>query len=95
MFLTLPALAIAAADRADYRRLLVALSTIVLLNLNFFEGFGEDIGFALPRSITFIDATVLLAAANVAAFIWHVRLFRRLCGQAPAPVPAATSDVCP
>ena len=95
MFLVLPVLAMVAVECPPYRRLLALLSAVVILNLNFFEGFGEGIGFALPRSITFIDATVLLAAANVAAFIWHVRLFRRLCGQAPAPVPAATSDVCP
>ena len=77
MSFALPALAVVAAERVAYRRLLLVLSAVVALNLNLFAGFGSDIGFALPRSITSIDATVVLAIVNVAALVGHVRLFAR------------------
>jgi hypothetical protein len=91
LFLALPLLAIIAAERRAYRWLLAVLSAIAALNLNLFYGFGDGIGFALPRSATIVDATVLLAVANISAFAWHARLFVEQCGSrtpAMAPVPA-------
>jgi hypothetical protein len=89
LFLALPFLAIIAAEQRPYRWFLAVLSAIVALNLNLFYGFGDGIGFALPRSATIIDATVLLALANVSAFAWHARLFVEQCGsRTPATEPA-------
>jgi hypothetical protein len=87
--LALPLLAVVSASEVRYRALFAAISTVVFLNLNFFYGFGEGVGYALPRAATFIDATVLLAAVNVCALAWHMRLFGSLCvnerrGRVPA-----------
>jgi hypothetical protein len=72
----LPFLAIAAALWPDARRLFYAVSAIVLLNLNLFYGFGEGVGFAIPRGVLPPDASVWLALANTAALAWHARLVR-------------------
>jgi hypothetical protein len=80
LVLVLPVLALIAAYRAEYRRLLVALSAIIALNLMFFYGFGMHTRFELARSLTIVDGTVLLALANIAAFVWHARVFSRVCG---------------
>ena len=42
--------------------------------------------YALPRTLMFIDATVLLAAVNVGALVWHLRLFVRECLESPPRV---------
>jgi hypothetical protein len=75
-FLVLPFLAVAAATRPRFRWLFAALSVIVALNLDMFYGFGMGVGYALPRSLTGVDATVLLSAANVAALLWFARVLR-------------------
>lgn len=80
--LSLPIVVLIAVDERAYRRLLVVLSTIVALNLNFFYGFDGDGTLALPRAATFIDATVLLSVANVCALVWHARLVAGRCSPA-------------
>jgi hypothetical protein len=72
-----PLLALASAGRPAFRPVFFAVSAIFALNLNLFYGFGEDVGFALPRGITLIDATVVLALVNCAALAWHARVLRR------------------
>jgi hypothetical protein len=76
-FLVLPFLAVAAAVMPRFRGLFVVLSAIVALNLNMFYGFGMGVGYALPRGLTGLDGTVLLAVANVAALVWFGRAFGR------------------
>ena len=66
LFLALPLLAIVAASRPQYRTLFLAVTGIAALNLNLMYGFGEEIGYAIPRSLTGIDATVIVAALNCA-----------------------------
>jgi hypothetical protein len=72
-----PLLALAAAGRPAFRPVLYAVSAIFALNLNLFYGIGEDVGYALPRGMTIIDATVVLAIVNCIALVWHARVLRR------------------
>jgi len=72
-----PLLALAAAGRPAFRPVLFAVSAIFALNLNLFYGIGEDVGYALPRGITIIDATVVVAVVNCIALVWHARVLRR------------------
>ena len=52
---------------------------IFTLNLNLFYGISENVGYALPRTLTVVDATVLLAVANCAALLWHASVFKGEC----------------
>lgn len=88
LFAAVPFLVLAAAGLPTLRPICVFLSAIVALNLNLFYGFGEGIGYALPRAVTVIDATILLAVVNCAALWWHAALFARECSTAAASRPA-------
>jgi hypothetical protein len=77
LFLAVPLLALAASLRPAFRGILLAVTAVTALNLNLIYGFGQGIGGALPRGLLGVDATVLLAAANLAAFAWHVRVLAR------------------
>jgi hypothetical protein len=85
-----PLLVLAAAGRPAFRSILFLVSAIVALNLNLFYGFGA--GYALPRTLTVIDATVVLAAINCAALWRHALVLKRQCSTAAeyrqSPVPA-------
>ena len=81
LFLALPLLAIVAATEPQYRTLFLAVTGIAALNLNLLYGFGEGVGYAIPRTLTGIDPTVIVAALNCAALAWHAAIFRRLAGQ--------------
>ena len=77
LFAAVPLLAIAAAGRPRYRGLLFALSAVFALNLNLFYGISEYIdGWAVPRSLTIVDMTVVLAVINCGLFVWHARILR-------------------
>ena len=76
LYAALPLLALAAAGRPAFRPVLVVVSAIFALNLNLFYGFGEDVGYALPRGITIVDATVVLAVINCVALVWHARVLK-------------------
>lgn len=73
-----PLLALASAGRPRFIPIFVALSAIVTLNLNLFAGLG-DVGYAIPRGVTIVDATVVLALLNCAAFAWHAAVFKSEC----------------
>jgi len=85
LFAVVPLLAIAAVGRAGFRPILAVMSAVVALNLNLFYGFGDD-RFALPRAVTIVDATVVLAVVNCAALWWHARVLRRECSAAVEPL---------
>jgi hypothetical protein len=99
LYAAVPLLALAAAGRPAFRPVLLAVSAIFALNLNLFYGIGEDVGYALPRGITVVDATVVLALVNCGALVWHARVLAREAARAtlaPAglappstPVPSA------
>jgi hypothetical protein len=88
-----PLLALAAAGRRRFTPIVVAVSAIVALNLNLFYGISEDLGYAIPRSWTIVDLTVLVAIANCGALAWHAAVFRSECSTADArrraPAPAS------
>jgi hypothetical protein len=65
-YLAVPLLVIAAALAPEWRPLAAALSVTLALNLNLFYGLGDRVGFALPRELTGLDATLWLAAIHVA-----------------------------
>jgi Gpi18-like mannosyltransferase len=77
MMLAVPLLALAAALRPELRPLFYVVSAIVALNMNVFYGLGYGFGWAIPRRLTGIDLSVLLAIANVAALVWHARILAR------------------
>ncbi len=92
LFAAVPLLGLAAAGRPRMVPVFVAVSAIFAVNLNLFYGISEDIGYALPRTVTIVDATVVLAVANCAVLAWHAAVFSRECSTAAeprqAPVPA-------
>jgi hypothetical protein len=78
LFAAVPLLVIAGAGRPRYRPVMWTVSAIFALNLNMFYGISEYIqGYAIPRSLTVIDATVILALVNCASFVWHGYVLRR------------------
>jgi hypothetical protein len=91
LFAAVPLLVVASAGRPAFRPIALVLTAIVALNLNLFYGISEDLGYALPRAWTIIDATVWLALVNCCALAWHARVLGRECStavvrhQAPAP----------
>jgi hypothetical protein len=85
LFAAVPLLVLASSGRIAFRPIAIGVSAIVALNLNLFYGFGDGIGFALPRAITIVDATVVLAAINSLLFLWHARVLGTQCSTAAAP----------
>jgi hypothetical protein len=92
LFAAVPLLVLAAAGRRGFRPIAVGVSVVAALNLNLFYGFGDGIGYALPRAITIIDLTVLVALLNCFLLSWHAVALSRECSTAnarlPPPAPA-------
>jgi Gpi18-like mannosyltransferase len=89
--LMVPLLALAAVLRPRLRPLFAAVSVICTLNMNLFYGVGRGAGWAVPRGLTLIDATVVLSVLNIAALIWHAVLLARE-SQSDALVPILLSE---
>lgn len=87
LFSAVPLLAIASAGRRQLVPVFVTISAIVALNLNLFYGIGDGVGYAIPRAITVIDATVVLSAVNCAVLAWHAVALQR---QSTRPATAAS-----
>jgi len=79
-----PLLALAAAFRPRLRTLFYVVSAIVTLNINLLYGAGLRMGWAVPRDLTGIDLSVLLAFVNIAALVWFAG---RLTSEAVQAVP--------
>ncbi len=61
-----------------------------------FYGIGRGQGWAVPRTITVIDATVVLSVINILVLIWHARLLAResqseAAAAERAPIAASTT----
>jgi hypothetical protein len=69
----IPLLVLAAALRPRLRTVFFAVSAIVALNINFLYGAGLGMGWAIPRMLTGIDVSVILAFVNIGVFIWFAR----------------------
>jgi hypothetical protein len=82
-----PLLVLAAAGRRGFRPIAVGVSVVAALNLNLFYGFGDGIGYALPRAITIIDPTVI--AARQRFLLRHAAP-----GNAPANAPLHARPAC-
>jgi len=92
LYAAVPLLVMAAAGRRTLVPVLVVVSIILTLNLNLFYGIGEDVGYNIPRGLTIIDASVVLAVMNCAAFVWHAAMFKRECAYLPASSAATRSS---
>jgi hypothetical protein len=79
LYAALPFLTLAAAGRRRLVPVLIAVSAIFALNLNLFYGISEDLGYRIPRGLTIVDMTVVLALINCGALVWHAMMFRREC----------------
>jgi len=77
LFAAVPLLALAAAGRRGFTGLFLAVSAIVTLNLNMFYGISEYAGWAVPRGLTVLDLSVVVALLNCAALVWHARVLAR------------------
>ena len=92
LFAAVPLLVLASAGRRAFRPIGVMVSAVVALNLNLFYGFGDGIGYALPRGLTIIDATVIVAVVNCFSLLWHAAVLKTECSTAaarpPRPAPA-------
>ena len=77
IILALPFLLIAATGHRALRPVFVVLSLSAALNMDLFYGLGRGVGWALPRTSTLIDTSVLLSLLNVGTLIWLARWLHR------------------
>ncbi|MGE3191326.1 MAG: hypothetical protein AB7N90_16705 [Vicinamibacterales bacterium] len=85
MLLAVPLLALAGGLNPAFRSMAMAVSAVVALDMNLFYGLGRGVGWAVPRMLTPIDLSVLLALANVALLAWHFRVVGRAVSAARTP----------
>lgn len=78
LVMAVPLLAVAAALDGRFQGLFYAVSALVAININLFYGIGRGWGWAIPRDLTPIDLSVLLAFAGLGIFIWHARVLARV-----------------
>lgn len=76
-----PLLVLAAALRPALRPLCLVFSAIVALNINAIYGIGIGLGWAVPRTLTGVDLTVVLAFVNIGVLVWFARLLRDEAGR--------------
>ena len=92
LFAAVPLLVLASAGRRAFWPICLGVSAVVALNLNLIYGFGDGIGFALPRAITIVDLTVIVALVNCSLLVWHAAVLKSQCSTAaarrPQPAPA-------
>jgi hypothetical protein len=86
MLLAIPLLALAGGLHRPFRPVFYAVSATCALNMNLFYGIGMGWGWAVPRTLTPIDLSVLLAAANLGVLGWSARVVAR---EAAATSPGA------
>jgi len=93
LFAAVPLLVLASAGREAFRPICASVSAVVALNLNLFYGLGDGIGYVLPRGLTIVDATVILALVNCFLLSSHAVVLNRECSTAaarrPPPAPAS------
>lgn len=76
----IPLLVVAAALRPRLRPIFAAVSAIVALNINYLYGAGLGMGWAIPRMITGVDVSVVLAFVNIGVFAWFATRLKREAG---------------
>lgn len=70
-------LAPAAALDPGYRGVFGLLSAVVTLNMYLFYGFGVEWPSVVPKSVTVLDATLLLSVVSLGCFAWLTRVVAR------------------
>jgi hypothetical protein len=92
LFAAVPLLVLASAGHRAFRPICVGVSAVAALNLDLFYGFGDGIGYALPRGMTIVDVTVIVALLNCFLLSWHAAVLKSQCSTAaahrPQPAPA-------
>ena len=73
----IPLLVLAAALRPRLRPLMIVVSAIVTLNINYLYGISIGWGWAVPRTLTGVDVSVVLAIVNVATLAWFAATLAR------------------
>lgn len=89
LMLAVPLLAAAAALEPACRGVFIAVSLVAALNMNLFYGLGNGVGWAIPRTLTPIDLSVLLSFASLGVFFWHARVLKDLGSAWGTTLPAA------
>jgi hypothetical protein len=92
LFAAVPLLVLASAGRRAFRPIAVGVSAVVALNLNLFYGFGEGIGYALPRGLTIIDPTVIVALVNCFCFMARAGVADAMLHGSRRPAPASVDQ---
>ena len=78
LFLAVPFFCLAAGLDHRFRAVCWTVSAIAAFNMYFFEGLGIGWDPVPGRTATFVDITVLLSVANVAAFVWFLARWKLL-----------------
>ncbi len=69
MYMAVPFLCVAAGLDRRFRAMCWTASIVCAVNMYLFGGFGLDVP-PVDRSITWFDASVVLSAVNLVAFLW-------------------------
>jgi hypothetical protein len=72
----IPLLVLAAAGRRAFRPILIAFTAVVAINLYLFYGLDGMGRLMIPRGVTILDASVVLAALNIGLLVWHGKVLR-------------------
>jgi hypothetical protein len=75
-----PLMAVAGALDIRFRPVFYTVSGIAALNMNLFYGIGLGWGWAVPRELTGVDLSVILAFVSLAALMWHARVLSKVAG---------------
>ena len=77
LFAALPLLVLAAATRRRFVSILAGVTVVLALSMSFYYFTGDEASIALwSRTVTFIDATLLIAIGNCVLLAWHAVVLR-------------------
>jgi len=88
-FITIPLLVAAAAGRRRFVPVLAAVSVWFTLNLVFY-GLSDDGRFAVPRTLTVVDTTLLIALFGCVSLFWFASVLSAECRSTVTPAAGAT-----
>lgn len=78
VFVAIPLLVVAAAGRKRFTPILCAVSAWFTLNVVFY-GITDDGRFSIPRSLTVVDTTLLVALLGCLSLFWFARVLYAEC----------------
>jgi hypothetical protein len=76
LFAAMPLLVIASTVRRRFVPILAGVSVFLTLSMLFYFFSDQESRWALPRSLTLLDTTLLLAVFNCGLFVWHGAVLR-------------------